>query len=361
MYEMSGATSNQPLRGDDAHLEWCHEAVQGVSRTFAITIQVLEEPMSSYICVGYLLCRIADTVEDASDIPPEEQAQLLRQFDRVLDPEDETDVYDFENEVSEWVPEPEERSEDWSVVANAPKVLRTFHAMPEGVQRAIRPPARELVRGMAIFVDRYADEGGLRIESREELEEYCYYAAGTVGILITNLVTREGVSERTEQRLYGTAESFGLLLQLVNVAKDVYDDFTVENNVYLPAVWFEEEGIGQAELAATENRGAVTRVVQRTASHARRFIDDAQTYLELVPERDGNTLEAWAVPFLLAVGTLRELSARPEDAVDGTGVKVSREEVHAVMAAMATCEDRDELGTYREIISEQPLHEASGI
>jgi len=356
---MSGASPNRPVREDgDAHLEWCHEAVQGVSRTFALTIQVLEEPMSSYICVGYLLCRIADTVEDAGDIPPAEQAALLSLFDSVLDPETSVDVHDFEARVAEWVPAPDQRTDDWSVVANAPKVLRTFQALPASVQGAIRPPARELVQGMAMFVERYAEEGGLRIQTREELEEYCYYAAGTVGILITNLVTREGVSERTEQRLYGTAESFGLLLQLVNVAKDVYDDFTEEDNVYLPARWLGEEGVDQEAVVEPENRGAVTRVVRRTATHARRFLDDAQAYLETVPETDGNTLEAWAVPYLLAVGTLRELRRRPGDAADGTGVKVSREEVHAVMAAMAGDDARGDLAEYRELVAERPLHEA---
>lgn len=356
---MSGASPNQALDDDgDAHLEWCHEAVQGVSRTFALTIQVLEEPMSSYICVGYLLCRIADTVEDAGNIPPAEQAALLKLFDSVLDPETDIDVHDFEACVAEWVPAPEQRTDDWSVVANASKVLRTFQALPEGVQNAIRPPARELVQGMAMFVERYAEEGGLRIQTREELEEYCYYAAGTVGILITNLVTREGVSERTEQRLYSTAESFGLLLQLVNVAKDVYDDFTEEDNVYLPARWLEAEGVDQETVVEPKNRGAVTRVVHRTAEHARGFLDDAQAYLEIIPETDGNTLEAWAVPYLLAVGTLRELRRQPEDATDDSEVKVSRDEVHAVMAAMSREDARDELGSYRDAVSERPLHEA---
>lgn len=356
---MSGLPRNQKLRDVNADLEWCHEAVQGVSRTFALTIEVLEEPMSSYICVGYLLCRIADTVEDAGNIPSEEQAELLREFDRVLDPEDDTDIHRFLDEVGEHLPEQEERSEDWSVVANAPRVMRTFRALPDGVKNAIRPPARELVQGMATFIDRYAEEGGLRIEDQDELEEYCYYAAGTVGILITNLVCREGVPRRTQERLYGTAEQFGLLLQLVNVAKDVYDDFREENNVYLPASWLAEEGIDQEDVLEPENRAGTSNVVIRTARHARRFIDDAQTYLEIVPETDGNRLSAWAVPFLLAVGTLRELSARPEDAVDGTGVKVSRKEVHAVMAAMDGCEDRNDLGRYRNALSDEPFHETN--
>ncbi|MFB6160841.1 MAG: phytoene/squalene synthase family protein [Haloferacaceae archaeon] len=340
-------------------LDWCHDAVQGVSRTFALTVDVLDEPMSSYICVGYLLCRVADTVEDADHVPPAEQARLLRQYDAVLDPDDPTEVEAFADEVEEYVPPADERSDDWEVVAETPRVVATFDSLPADVRRAVTPPARELVRGMADFVERYAEEGGLRIRDCEELEEYCYYAAGTVGHLVTNLVTRADLAEERQEVLYDTAEDFGLLLQLVNVAKDVYDDYDEENNVYLPREWLAAEDVPQDELLAPENRSGTARVVRRVADHARSFVGGAQTYLEAVPRTDGNTLAAWAIPFLLAVGTLRELGARPEDAVTGRGVKVSREEVFAVVSTMSGGSP-DELDELREQVAAEPLHLAAG-
>ncbi|WP_224269244.1 phytoene/squalene synthase family protein [Haloprofundus salinisoli] len=341
--------------GNDADLQWCHDAVQGVSRTFALTVRVLDEPMSSYICLGYLVCRIADTVEDAEHIPADEQARLLRLYDAALDPDDETTIEQFTEAVEPWVPAAEARTDDWEVVAESPRVFRTFESLPADVREAVTPPARELVQGMAMFVERYADTDGLRIQSREELEEYCYYAAGTVGTLITNLVTRGDIDSERRKRLYNTAEEFGLLLQLVNISKDVYDDYTEENNVYLPAEWLENEGVPQDEVVDPANKAGATNVVRRTASHARTYLDDAQTYLETVPTTDGNTLAAWAIPFLLAVGTLRELSANPEDALTGRGVKVSRQEVFAVVGAM-TSGGRESLAELREAISRSPYH-----
>jgi farnesyl-diphosphate farnesyltransferase len=345
--------------GDRADLDWCHEAVQGVSRTFALTVDVLDEPMASYICIGYLLCRVPDTIEDADHVPPTEQARLLREYDRVLDPADETDAEGFRASVDGWLPDPEGRSEDWNVVASTPRIVRTFEALPADVREAVTPPARELVQGMAMFVERYADEGGLRIQSREELEEYCYYAAGTVGNLVTNLLARGDLSEGRRARLYDTAEEFGLLLQLVNVAKDVYDDYAEEDNVYLPAEWLAAEGVPQDDVLAPEHASGAAAVVRRTARHARSFLDDAQTYLETVPTTDGNTVAAWAIPFLLAVGTLRELLERPEDALSATGVKISRQEVFAVVTEM-TGPTSDSLATLREDIAGQPFHRASG-
>jgi farnesyl-diphosphate farnesyltransferase len=338
-------------------LAWCHDAVQDVSRTFALTVDVLEEPMSSYICLGYLLCRVADTVEDAGHIPPAEQSRLLGLYDEALDPNTDADIQPFAEAAAEWVPEDPEREADWEVVASAPRVVATFEAFPEDVREAITPPVREMVGGMAEFVERYADEGGLRLSTRKELEEYCYYAAGTVGNLITNLVTRGEIDPSRERTLYETAEEFGLLLQLVNVSKDVYDDYTYENNVYLPAEWLAEEDIDQDAVLDPANRDGSASVVRRTTSLARSYVDDAQTYLQHIPLSDGNTLEAWAVPFLLAVGTLRELGDHPQDALTGTGVKVSRQEVFAVVSAM-TSKGRESLPHFREHIANQPFHRA---
>jgi farnesyl-diphosphate farnesyltransferase len=346
--------------GDRADLEWCHEAVQGVSRTFALTVDVLDEPMASYICIGYLLCRVPDTVEDADHIPPAEQVSLLREYDRMLDPDDDTDAGAFRSAVGEWLPDAEDRTDDWEVVASTPRIARTFAALPHGVREAVTPPAREHVQGIAMFVERYADEGGLRIQSREELEEYCYYAAGTVGNLVTNLLARGDLSGERRARLYDTAEQFGLLLQLVNVAKDVYDDYTEEDNIYLPAEWLAAEGVPQEAVVDPEHESGAANVVRRTARHARSFLDDAQTYLETVPTTDGNTVAAWAIPFLLAVGTLRELLARPEDALSDTGVKISRQEVFAVVTEMTGAEARGTLGALREDIADQPFHRARG-
>lgn len=373
---MSGSPRSS-LPETDADLEWCHEAVDGVSRTFALTIDVLEEPMSSRICVGYLLCRIADTIEDARHIPPKTQSQLLRTYYAVLDPADPTDVSTFTEVVSEWIPEDGVREADWAVVSQTPRVIRTFERQSESVKEAIRPPVLELVSGMALFVERYGDRGGLRLQTREELEEYCYYAAGTVGILITNLICRdetetarytgrddiptrngsdrEEIDQSTERILYENAESFGLLLQLVNIAKDVYSDLREEDNVYLPTTWLDDEGVSQEGLLESEHRTDSAAVVRRTADHAQTFLDNAQYYLETLPAVEGNRLAAWAIPYLLAVATLRELTNRPEDALSEKGVKIAREEVQAIVSRMLGETNGDVIGELRTMIAEQPF------
>ncbi|MFB6076815.1 MAG: squalene/phytoene synthase family protein, partial [Candidatus Nanohaloarchaea archaeon] len=97
----------------------------------------------------------------------------------------------------------------------------------------------------------------------------------------------DSIDGAREERLYDTAESFGLTLQLVNITKDVHADYHQENNIYLPAEELGAENVPQEEVCSPEHREAVTRVVRSIAEHATGFLDDAQTYLELAPERKG--------------------------------------------------------------------------
>jgi len=339
--------------GTEADLEWCYGIVPDVSRTFALTIERLDEPMSARICLGYLLCRIADTIEDDGDLAPAVQARLLRTYRDALDPAVETTIADFRGEVAPHLPD--DPDPDWEVVANAPRVVATFETLPDDAQSAILPPILDMVDGMAMFVERYADEGGLRIGTVQELEEYCWYVAGLVGTLVTNLLSREASSEQA-QTLRRTAASFGLLLQLINVAKDVATDFQEERNVYVPGTWLAEAGVHPSDVADPDNAGAVARVVGRLLDRADRYFDDAQAYLEAMPLSKGNTLSAWAIPFLLAVATARELRRRPEDVVREGDVKVSRAEVLALVQLFQEEDvDREAIGDLRERIARRPF------
>lgn len=349
-----GESRAASVEGDVA---WCHRAVQDVSRTFALTVAELDDPMAREICVGYLLCRVADTVEDANHIPGDDQEALLRQYSRVLDPDSATTAAAFGDAVAEWVPaDPSgQRADDWAVVAEAPRVVRTFQALPADSRAVIRPAVRELTDGMAMFVDRYADAGGLRLRTVEELEEYCWYAAGTVGTLVTGLLSMEAAPAVREQ-MAENARSFSMLLQLVNVCKDVRVDYREENNVYLPTTLLAEHGLDVEAVGDPSNGDRVAPVIRSVLDRAEGYLDGAERWLEAMPAVRGNSLAAWAIPFLLAVGTIRELEARPGDVLRDGDVKVSREEVGALLELYALG-DPPGVATLRERVRRAPLHQ----
>jgi farnesyl-diphosphate farnesyltransferase len=346
-------SQNHTGRSSEEDIAWCYDAVHRVSRTFSLTIAELDEPMARDICVGYLLCRVADTIEDAGHIPPAAQSELLRLYSRTLDPESDDSIHTFEDAAGEWLPET--LTDDWEVVDNAARAVGVFRSLDNHALQSIRGPVRELVDGMAMFVDRYDDDGGLRIKTLDELEEYCWYAAGTVGTLVTGLVSHEATDEQAQQ-MAENARAFALLLQLVNVAKDAATDMEEENNVYLPLELLDEQGLDHSDVGNPENVDALVPVIERVTERAEGYLDGAQEWLEAMPETRGNTLSAWAIPFLLAVGTIRELRERPHDVIEQGNVKITRDEVHAVCQQFVG-DSTPALSELRQQIRHQPLHE----
>lgn len=340
--------TNSPSLVNTAGAEWCHSTVGSVSRTFELSINLLEEPMSTSLCVGYLICRVADTIEDEPTLTPEEKLQLLSEYNSVLDPSDSATVDEFVRSVDATADAP--ANDDWFLVADSQHVLQTYKELPSGARDAITPPAVELVDGMRTFVKRYEDDEGIRIQTEAELEEYCYYVAGVIGRLITDLQLWNSHLIGSHERMRELSESCGQLLQTVNIAKDVYIDYTDENNIYLPQTWLEEVGVSQAEIVADANKEPVVTVIERLTERARRYLDDGQAWLEGLPAQEEAILTSCAVPFLLAVATLRELSERPEDALSEEGVKISRKEVMSIVASVTHDFNKSSLGPLRESI-----------
>ncbi|SEW34770.1 phytoene/squalene synthase family protein [Halobacterium jilantaiense] len=340
----------------ESPLTYCHNTVTDVSRTFALTIDALDAPLDDQICVGYLLCRIPDTIEDATHLPATAQQTLLQTYYEALSPDSPTSTEAFTRHARQWTPT-QSPSADWTLVENTPTVMAAFDQFSQRTREAMRSPIREMIQGMLRFVQRYTGELGIRIQTTTELRSYCHYVAGTVGTLITNLLARQSLGHSREATLRKNAEHFGRLLQLVNIAKDVRDDYVTEDNVYLPNEWLAAEGVPQDELIHPDYRSGAISVLSRTLDRAQQHLDPAQSYIEKMPLGDGNTAAAWAVPYLLAVGTLRELRADPEAAFSTAEVKVSRQEVQTIMNTMCAT-DRQYLGVLQERIADSPLEAA---
>src|SRR5690348_16028171 len=62
---------------------FCRRMLPRVSRTFALNIPVLPAPLDIVVTVAYLLCRIADTIEDESGADAAERALQLAELARV--------------------------------------------------------------------------------------------------------------------------------------------------------------------------------------------------------------------------------------------------------------------------------------
>ena len=61
----------------DESKQYCEDMLPLVSRTFAIGLEALAKPLTTQIGVGYLICRILDTLEDTNQADTNMRIQLL--------------------------------------------------------------------------------------------------------------------------------------------------------------------------------------------------------------------------------------------------------------------------------------------
>jgi len=192
--------------GREFDLAFCEAMLPRVSRTFALCIRLLSPRLARPVMVSYLLCRIADTIEDSDRLNREGKGRYLGVLSRSLD---------------EGASEPAALAEPFDdpsgdedlLVRNASRVWREYRALPAPERDAIRPWVQEMCGGMAEFArDARAPSEVQTLDTVQDLDRYCYYVAGTVGHLLTGLFNLHsgGMSKDRLSRLQGLATSFGL-------------------------------------------------------------------------------------------------------------------------------------------------------
>ena len=178
-----------------------------VSRTFAISIKALPGVLGDAVCTAYLLCRIADTIEDDNTTAPEQRAAWLDAFLTALDDAAAADAFPAQVRALQGDPA------HLRLVQHTDLVLVAFRALPPRTRDRVAHWVREMGRGMAKFVRTYPR--GIRIQTLPEYREYCYYVAGTVGCMLTELWHEHvpAVGRREFDRLWSRCQTFGEALQ----------------------------------------------------------------------------------------------------------------------------------------------------
>lgn len=276
------------------------------SRTFALAIPVLGEPLRLQVGLAYLLFRIADTFEDAHTWPPERRAACLEEFAELV----ETGGRGAEEAAARWLAgNPTAHAGYRELLAASPAVLAAFAALATPAREAIAVHVARTCRGMAGYVGVADSQGRVELGTLADLRGYCYVVAGIVGELLTELfVLAEPRLGAWQSDLHQRAAEFGEALQLVNILKDSTAD-AAEGRRFLPI------GVERREVFEL----------------ARRDLDRAAEYVSCLQSAQGERgiVVFTALPLLLARETLGRVEAA------GAGAKLSRQRVAEIAAGLA--------------------------
>ncbi|MDE3052543.1 MAG: phytoene/squalene synthase family protein [Gemmatimonadota bacterium] len=297
-----------------------------VSRTFALSIKVLPGELGRAVNCAYLLCRIADTIEDAPAVAAEEKAAL---FDRFLDCFADRAAADAFPALVRSLPGDPAHLE---LIRHADLVFVVFRSLAPATRDHVRRWVAEMALGMRKFVLLYPR--GIRIQSLEEYREYCYYVAGTVGYMLTDLWHEHApsIGPRQYELLRERSRSFAEALQTVNILKDVARDAEHENSIYVPERLLAEHGGSHATILAESHAGATRAAMASLVALAWEDLGEARDYLLRIPRRAIAIRLFCVLPLVFAYATLREVTRHPDALARREVVKISRAEVKTLIA-----------------------------
>jgi len=193
----------------------CGIVTEHYAKTFYLGTQIMTPEKARAIWAIYVWCRRTDELVDgphASRITP----KALERWEERLEAIFEGKPYDMLDAALS------------DTVAKFPVDIQPFRDMVDGMRM-------DLVKA--------------RYNTYEELYEYCYRVAGTVGLMTTPVmgIAPKYVSETEET--YSAALALGIANQLTNILRDVGED-TFRNRIYVPLEELEMFGIKEEEVMA---------------------------------------------------------------------------------------------------------------
>ena len=304
--------------------EYQEQILQGVSRSFALTIPQLPAGLRSVVTNAYLLCRIADTIEDEEKLSIDQKRFFFREFIKVVS--GKASPHNFASTLFPLLSD-NTLSAERNLVRNTHRIIRITHGLSKRHRATLERSVTIMSEGMQRFQEN-KDLHGLR--GRSDLDKYCYYVAGVVGELLTELFCdySEEMAKR-RKTLLGLAVSFGQGLQMTNIMKDLWDD-QERGACWLPEDIFRQKGFDLKGLSGHQYSHTFGAGLSDLIGIAHAHLKNALSYTLLIPKREKGIRKfcLWAIG--MAILTLKNINKRL-DFTTGREVKISRKTLKAVI------------------------------
>lgn len=315
-----GSPAPEEVTGMQARL------LQGVSRTFALTIPRLPGPLEPVVGNAYLLCRIVDTIEDDPEFSLPDKETFCRDFLALL-ADDVSAVEPFAAQLGGRLSAATTEAEQ-ELIRVAPQVVGYTRRLDAEQRAAVYDCVREMALGMLEMQQRSRPDG---LRDRDELDRYCYYVAGVVGVMLTRLFCHYSPATDTRRdALMRLAPSFGQGLQMTNILKDLWED-RARGVCWLPRSVFADYGFDLGELSTAPLPASFHAGMEHLVGVAHAHLGNAFRYVLLIPAEESEIRDFCLQALGMAMLTLRKIHRHPQFRA-GHEVKISRRSVHATVA-----------------------------
>jgi 4,4'-diapophytoene synthase len=300
--------------------------LEGVSRTFALTIPQLPEKLSPPVGNAYLLCRIVDTIEDEISLSADQKRYFCSEFIEVTRSGENANA--FAEQLAPLLSSQTIPAEH-SLIHLIPRVIEITHSFDPEQIAALADCVKTMAEGMPLFQSQNLLNG---LATMADMDDYCYYVAGCVGEMLTRLFCHYSpeINAHREQ-LMKLSVSFGQGLQMTNILKDIWDD-AQRNVCWLPQDIFTETGFDLKHLTPETSDANFRIGLEHLISIAHGHLQNALVYTQLLPAHETGMRNfcLWALG--MAVLSLKKIKENL-DFNESNQVKITRNSVKATIIA----------------------------
>ena len=301
--------------------------LEGTSRSFYLSLKELPRGIRPQVSLLYMLARTSDTIADSEGGEPKELLAALESYD------------DFTQGRSSAAPELASLSRfqtnknEGLLLKNVDTVVSRIEGFSGSDQEAIRTCLGIIISGQILDLNRFSlnVEDIPCIEKNDELDDYAYRVAGSVGEFWTRMSLAHlfKLDSEKESELFENAVKFGKSLQMINILRDIPADLAL-GRCYIPRKSLEEHKLIPQDLLDKSKMDSFRPLYEEYLDLTSEYLKSAIQYIEMIPHSQFRLRGSCMLPVIIGKRTISLLRGR--NVLDRKDrIKIDRSEIKDVV------------------------------
>jgi len=299
--------------------------LEATSRSFYPTLKYLPKKIRGQIGLLYLLARVADTIADSKHGETEFLLKTLREYNDVAQGK-ATSLPDFTE-----LAEIQANENEAKLLRNVDDVVAGLEVYSKGDQALMLECLDTIVGGQILDLERFgtANEGGniSALESDEEMDDYAFRVAGSVGVFWSKMSLEHlfSLPQEKEKEFFEKGIRFGKCLQMINILRDIPEDLRF-GRCYIPKEALERYNLSPEDLMDDKNIDAFRPLYDEYLDLTNGHLDAAIEYISMLPDSQLRLKASCMLPVLIGQRTVTLL--RTGNVLNSEErIKVTRDEI----------------------------------
>ena len=301
--------------------------LEGTSRSFYLSLKELPRAIRPQVSLLYMLARTSDTIADSEGGEPRELLEALESYDdftqgRTSEAPTLSSFSEFQTNKSEGL-----------LLKNVETIVSRIEGFSESDQESIRSCLGIIISGQILDVNRFSlgAEDIPSIEKDDELDDYAYRVAGSVGEFWTRMSLAHlfKLDHEKENQLFENGVRFGKSLQMINILRDIPADLEL-GRCYIPRKSLEKFKLSPHDLLDKSKMEPFRPLYDEYLDLTSRHLESAIQYIEMIPHSQFRLRGSCMLPVIIGKRTVSLLRGR--NVLDRKDrIKIDRSEIKEVV------------------------------